>query len=157
VAFACIEPSDNHVRRHSGFTQSQFLTPKIASVSASRAARSGPLHEIVGQPFFIIGKCAGTVAEVLILRCEKEKRGVKSTQLTFDAGTPRLNVAADCKIAATHRSLAMRKPRKHDFGGSPWTGKPKRDTSRLEDASAKQRKQHAHKAPVRRAASKFRG
>jgi hypothetical protein len=157
VAFACIEPSDNHVRRHSGFTQSQFLTPKIASVSASRAARSGPLHEIAGQPFFIIGKCAGSVAEVLILRCEKEKRGVKSTHLTFDAGTPRLNVAADCKIAATHRRLAMRKPRKHDFGGSPWTGKPKRDTSRLEDASAKQRKQHAHKAPVRRAASKFRG
>ena len=64
---------------------------------------------------------------------------------------------ADCQIAATHRPSAMHKPRKHDFGGSPRTGKPKRDTSRLEDASAKQRKQHAHKAPVRRAASKFRG
>jgi hypothetical protein len=47
--------------------------------------------------------------------------------------------------------------RKHDFSGSPWSGKPKRDRSRLEDTSAKQRKQHAHKAPVRRAASKFRG
>jgi len=70
----------------------------------------------------------------------------------------RLNVAIDCQIAATHRRLAMPKQtRKHDFGGDPWTGKPKRDTSRPEDASAKQRKQHAHKAPVRRAASKFRG
>ena len=37
--------------------------------------------------------------------------------------------------------------RKHDFGGRLSVGKPKRDTSRLEDASAKQRKQHAHKAP----------
>ena len=46
--------------------------------------------------------------------------------------------------------------RKHDFGGRPSVGKLKRDTSRLEDVSAKQRKQHAHKAPVRRAASKFR-
>jgi len=65
---------------------------------------------------------------------------------------------AHCQIAATHRYSAMPKqPRKHDFGGNPWSGKPKRDTSRLEDASTKQRKQHAHKAPVRRAASKFRG
>ncbi len=47
--------------------------------------------------------------------------------------------------------------RKPAFDGSVWSGKPKRDTSRQEDASAKQRKQHAHKAPVRRAASKFRG
>ena len=75
----------------------------------------------------------------------------------LNAGTRRLNVVGDCQIAATHRRSAMHKPREHDFGGSPWTGKPKRDTSRLEDASAKQRKQHAHKAPVRRAASKFRG
>ena len=60
--------------------------------------------------------------------------------------------------AATHRYSAMPKQtRKHDFGGNPWTGKPKREPSRLEDTSAKQRKQHAHKAPVRRAASKFRG
>ena len=60
--------------------------------------------------------------------------------------------------AATHRYSAMPKQtRKHSFGGNPWTGKPKRDPSRLEDTSAKQRKQHAHKAPVRRAASKFRG
>jgi hypothetical protein len=43
------------------------------------------------------------------------------------------------------------------FGGNPWSRKPKRDTSQLEDVSAKQRKQHAHKAPVRRAASKVRG
>jgi hypothetical protein len=50
-----------------------------------------------------------------------------------------------------------KQPRKHDFGGSPWSGKPKQNTSRPEDSSAKQRKQHAHKAPVRRAASKFRG
>jgi hypothetical protein len=66
--------------------------------------------------------------------------------------------AVDCQIAATHRCSAMPKqPRKHDLGGNPWSGKPKRDTSRLEDVSAKQRKQHAHKAPVRRAASKVRG
>jgi hypothetical protein len=66
--------------------------------------------------------------------------------------------AVDCQIAATHRYSAMPKqPRKHDFGGNPWSGKPNRDTSRLEDVSAKQRKQHAHKAPVRRAASKVRG
>ena len=50
-----------------------------------------------------------------------------------------------------------KQPRKHDFGGNPWSGEPKRDTSQLEDVSTKQRKQHAHKAPVRRAASKFRG
>jgi len=63
----------------------------------------------------------------------------------------------DCQIAATHRRSAMPKQtRKHDFGGGPSIGKPKRDTSRPEDASGKQRKQHAHKAPVRRAASKFR-
>jgi hypothetical protein len=66
--------------------------------------------------------------------------------------------AAHCQIAATHRYSAMPKqPRKHDFGGDPRSGRPKRDTSQLEDVSAKQRKQHAHKAPVRRAASKFRG
>jgi hypothetical protein len=66
--------------------------------------------------------------------------------------------AAHWQIAATYRYLAMPKQRrKHDFGGNPWSGKPKHDTSRLEDVSMKQRKQHAHKAPVRRAASKFRG
>jgi hypothetical protein len=70
----------------------------------------------------------------------------------------RLDVASDCQIAAAHRRSAMSKQtRKHDFGGKPSIGKPRRDTSRLEDISAKQRKQHAHKAPVRRAASKFRG
>ena len=78
-----------------------------------------------------------------------------------DRASPRCSrrlAAVHCQIAATHRYSAMPKQRrKHDFGGSPWTGKPKRDTSRLEDASTKQRKQHAHKAPVRRAASKFRG
>ncbi len=68
-----------------------------------------------------------------------------------------LNVAADCKIAATYRRSPMAKQtRKHDFGCRPSVGKPKRDTPRLEDVSAKQRKQHAHNAPVRRAASKFR-
>jgi hypothetical protein len=66
-------------------------------------------------------------------------------------------VAVGCPIAATDRRSAMPKQtRKHDSGGRPSIGKPNRDKSRLEDASAKQRKQHAHKAPVRRAASKFR-
>ncbi|PYJ24599.1 MAG: hypothetical protein DME91_08310 [Verrucomicrobia bacterium] len=75
----------------------------------------------------------------------------------LNEGAMQLNVAADCKIAATHRRSPMAKQtRKHDFGGRPSVGKPKRNTSRLEDASAKQRKQHAHKAPIRRAASKFR-
>ena len=83
---------------------------------------------------------------------------VRRAQDQLNEGTTRLNVAVDCQIAATHRGSAMPKQtRKHDFGGRPSIGKPKRDTSRLEDASAKQRKQHAHKAPVRRAASKFRG
>jgi hypothetical protein len=51
----------------------------------------------------------------------------------------------------------MPKPtRKRDSGGIPSIGKPKPDKSRLEDPSAKQRKQLAHNAPVRRAASKFR-
>jgi hypothetical protein len=67
------------------------------------------------------------------------------------------NVAVDCQIPPTYRGSAMAKQtRKHDFGGGPSIGKWRRDTSRLEDASAKQRKQRAHKAPVRRAASKFR-
>jgi hypothetical protein len=88
----------------------------------------------------------------------RQTREVRRAQDQLNEGTTWLNVAIDCQIAATHRRLAMSKQtRKHDFGGGPWTGKPKRDTSRLEDASAKQRKQHAHKAPVRRAASKFRG
>jgi hypothetical protein len=57
--------------------------------------------------------------------------------------------------ARRHRCSGMSKhARKHDFGGR--RSVPKRDTSRSETASAKQRKQLAHKAPVRRAAGKFR-
>jgi hypothetical protein len=44
--------------------------------------------------------------------------------------------------------------RKYDFGGS--RSIPKRDMPQSGSASPKQRKQLAHKAPVRRAASKFR-
>ena len=57
--------------------------------------------------------------------------------------------------ALQNRSSDMPKQkRKHDFDGS--RSIPKRDTSQSGTASPKQRKQLAHNAPVRRAASKFR-
>jgi hypothetical protein len=46
---------------------------------------------------------------------------------------------------------------KPDFKGNRAAGKLKRDSSAVKETSAKERKQHAHNAPVRRAASKARG
>ena len=46
--------------------------------------------------------------------------------------------------------------RKQNSGDRSSIVKPKRDKSRPVDVSAKERKQHAHNAPVRRAASKAR-
>jgi hypothetical protein len=47
--------------------------------------------------------------------------------------------------------------RNRDSGQTPPSEKTKRPEFRAEDLSAKSRKQHAHNAPVRRAASKGRG
>jgi len=53
-------------------------------------------------------------------------------------------------------NTSMRKEKfKPNFKSNPSI--PNRDTSRPENVSAKQRKQLAHHAPVRRAASKARG
>jgi hypothetical protein len=84
----------------------------------------------------------------LVIEMRSHRRNKRSQPLT----------PVRCQIVATHRYSSMPKQnRKQSFGGGFWTGKPKRDASRPEDSSAKQRRQHAHKAPVRRAASKLRG
>src|SRR5664279_758153 len=69
----------------------------------------------------------------------------------------RSNKAGSCPNAVTHRRFTMPKQaRKQDYGGRPSSRKRNPPGSQPEEVSAKQRKQHAHNAPVRRAASKVR-
>jgi hypothetical protein len=87
----------------------------------------------------------------------------KNEEITTDAADASHSVLAVLREAndrvllqAVHHDLQTmpKQKRKHDFAGS--RSIPKRDMPRSEIISPKQRKQLAHNAPVRRAASKFR-
>jgi hypothetical protein len=85
--------------------------------------------------------------------CRKQRSVLRNSRHRFECDIPKPESGLGLVVSRRSQSGFRASL---ESGGRPSSEKPNRDKSQLEDVSAKQRKQHAHKAPVRRAASKFR-